>query len=133
MTAYIQGFRASDIEAMFAHSLNQAQLNYQFRARLSPLLGGSRTLETFWTNKLGEVEIDFLVDMGLVQPIFLDGLIAHFYAQWQRDKDQEKTNSVNEYGRMVGWKSAIRVPYINLSSQEESDETVRRIMMGGSL
>lgn len=127
LTGQIRGKKASDLEERFANYLDRHGIDYEFRVRLSPLLNGSRRLTGQFTNLLGEVEIDFLAYPDRAQPIMIDGFIAHFYSAWMKERDQEKTNVINEFGKGMGWKETVRVPFTKLVNQEMTDNTARDI------
>lgn len=127
LTGQVQGKKASDLEERFASYLDRHDIPYEFRVRLTPLLNGARKLSGVFTNLLGEVEIDFLTYPNQAQPIMIDGFIAHFYATWMKDRDEEKTRVVDDFGKGQGWKETVRVPFTKLINQEMTDNTARDI------
>lgn len=130
LTGVIQGMKASDLEERVARSLGTMEIPFQFRARISSQALGERRLTRKFANIKGEIEIDMLCDDGgFVTPIMVDGQISHFYASWQADQDQEKTDAVNEFGRRFGWKEVVRIPFWKLQNQEMADRTMREVFI----
>lgn len=123
----VQGLKASDLEERFARSLSKLEYPFEFRYRISSPLTGMRRLSRRFTNETGEVEIDFLVQTTSITPVFIDGQIGHFYTAYQADKDALKTNATNEFGRILQWRPAIRVPFWRLQDQDMTDVTVREL------
>jgi len=120
--------KASDLEERVARALSQMEIPFQFRARVTSDALGNRELTRRFANIRGEVEIDMLCDRGgRITPIFVDGNIAHFYTPYQADEDKKKTAVVNEFGRSLGWKEAVRIPFWKLQDQDMANNTVRDI------
>lgn len=127
----VNGVKASDLEERYARALRKYEIDFDFRFRISsPLLGTQRITQQF-LNMEGEVEVDFLVRrQGKTTPVFIDGNIGHFYTQYQADNDAIKTNATNDFGRVVGWYPAVRVPFWEMGTQEQTDRTVREMFSG---
>src|SRR3990172_12636154 len=122
LTGQIQGQKASDLEERQANSYDALKVGYTFRARITSMISGSRRLTKTFANLPGEVEIDLLLDYSPVIPVFIDGQISHFQTYWQREEDAEKTRVVNEFGSGMGWREAVRVPFVDILNKEASDQ-----------
>lgn len=127
LTGIIQDLPASDIEERSARAIDRLpEWSYYFRLRIDPITG---QLSQNFTNLAGEVEIDFLaVRGGEMRAILVDGEISHFMALWQRVQDEEKTEKVNDYMRMIGQGEAVRVPFWYLSNQEDANRYYRNLL-----
>ena len=130
LTGMINGEKASDLEERQYKSFRKLGVDAQFRARISSLLSGSRRLTSTMRNLPGEVEIDLLLDYSPVIPIFIDGQISHFMSPWQRVKDAEKAAIVTEFGSGLGWRESIRVPFVDIMTEEDSDRVAKKILDG---
>lgn len=130
LTGMINGEKASDLEERQYKSFRKLGVDSEFRQRISSLLNGSRRLQSVMTNLPGEVEIDLLLDYSPVIPVFIDGQISHFMSPWQRDKDREKAAVVTEFGKELGWRESVRVPFVDILTEEASDRVARRILDG---
>lgn len=124
----VQGLKASDLEERFSHSWDKLSVGYDFRQRISPLMYGTRQFERKFTNLPGELEIDFLTYLEQVTPVLVDGEISHFYTPQQKLVDIEKTAAINDFGKSQGWAEAVRVPFVDIWTPEQSDATALRII-----
>lgn len=129
LTGQVQGMDASDLEERVARALDKLEISYGFRERITSDAIGSRQLTQRFANVKGEVEIDMLCDVGgQMVPVFVDGQISHYFTPYQADKDKEKTDITNEFGRQFGWREAIRLPFWDLQTQDMTDRTVRNAL-----
>lgn len=121
-TGRIQGKRASDLEERTARAFDKLGIPYNFRWRVLP--GG--VLASGGENHYGELEVDFLASWRNAMYAFaIDGKIAHYFAAWQRERDEKKTTQINAVLRKYGMRPLIRVPYVKLVSQEAADTFYR--------
>jgi hypothetical protein len=129
LSGNIHGMKASDLEERVARALDRLEIGYEFRARLTSDALGRRELTNQFANIRGEIEIDFVCERGQTTPIFVDGQIAHFMTPHQADVDKEKENATNEFGRRLGWREAVRIPFWKLLDQAMTDRTIRDIFV----
>lgn len=123
-TKVIQGKKASDLEERFARALDKLGYGYTFRYQISQF-GGSENL----VNTTGTVEVDFLVSKnGLLQPVQVDGEIAHYKAAWQREKDAQKDLKANEFFQQYGALPLVRIPFWDLDTQDRANLVTKRLM-----
>ena len=127
LTGYIDGSPASDLEERFATSMRRQKIPFVFRYRLSMPMMGKRELTQQRRNLPGEVEIDFIAGETLVQPIMIDGEIAHFKTQWQKTIDDDKVAIVDEFGKQLGWLPTVRIPYWEIDDSEKSNRKVEEL------
>lgn len=127
LTGYIQNQKASDLEERVGNALNKRKIPFEFRVRVSALLGG---LTTAHANLPGEAEIDFLIDNGQVTPILVDGEISHFMTPYQKLQDAEKVAAIDNFGRQMGWHESVRIPFTELRDQSAADNVIRRVADG---
>ena len=130
LTGYVQGKKASDIEERMGKAFGKLGAGYEFRARLSPLLNGSRVLSQMIRNLPGELEIDFLVMHGVVRPIQVNGEIGHFMAPWQAQVDIDKNAMIDQFGAMLGWMPVVGIPFVDILTQEMADRVAGLIING---
>jgi hypothetical protein len=128
LTGILQNQNASDIEERSGRSLEKLpEWNYTFQMQINPISG---YLSTEKTNLSNEVSIDFFVSRGNeYRAILVDGEIAHFMALWQRARDEEKTERINNFMRKIGQGEAVRVPFWELNTQERSDRFYRSLLL----
>lgn len=130
LSGTVQGKTASDLEERMAKAFDKLKIGYEFRARISSLAMGERKLTKIVANLPGEIEIDHLLFSDQVVPVMIDGEISHFMTPYQRLEDEERTNSVNEFGKSLGWREVVRVPFTEIKTQDEADSVARRIING---
>ncbi|MFA6271341.1 MAG: hypothetical protein WC657_09145 [Candidatus Paceibacterota bacterium] len=122
LTGYVSGQKASDLEERSARALTKLEIDYTFRARISPLSGLTEAHE----NIVGEVEIDFLcMYYGKIYPVNIQGEISHFYASWQRVEDDEKEAKINKALEPYKAHPLVLLPYWRLSTQLLANQTFR--------
>ena len=126
----VQGKSASDLEERMSRAFDKMKVPYEFRARISSSAMGTQRLTKAISNLPGELEIDHLVNDGVIIPVQIDGEISHFMTPFQKLQDEEKTDAINEFGQVMGWHEVIRVPYVELKTQEDADDVARRILNG---
>jgi hypothetical protein len=129
LTGRVQGMDASDLEERVARAMDRLEIEYQFRVRVTSDALGDRRLTREFANVRGEIEMDFLVSNGRVTPIMVDGQVSHFLTPAQAEEDQVKTNVVNEFGKRLGWREVVRIPFWKLVNQDMADRTVRDIVV----
>lgn len=118
--------KASQLEERFARELVRRSIEFTFQVRVSPMFG----LSTHKSNTPGEVEIDFLaVWRGLLQPIQIDGEIAHYKMAWQKDKDKNKDDIVNSALKSFGAQPVLRIPYWQIWTPEQTRLKVMEIFV----
>ena len=128
LTGFVDGKDASDLEERFARALVKLAIPSQFRARVNPLVPGDITKAH--RNILGEVEIDFLANyMNRIYAILIDGEIAHFRSEWQKEVDAEKTFKINTALAPFHAKPVIRIPYWYLSNQLMANAQAEEIFL----
>lgn len=122
LTGYINGEKASDLEERSARALAKLEIPFDFRSRISPMSGLTDAHE----NIMGEVEIDFLcMYYGKIYPINIQGEISHFFASWQRTRDEQKEAKINKALEPYKAHPLILLPYWRLSTQILADQTFR--------
>lgn len=127
LIGYVQGQKASDLEERVGNSLSKSKIPFEFRVRVSALLGG---ITTAHANLPGETEIDFLIDNGQITPILVDGEIAHFMTPYQKIRDDEKIAAIDKFGEQMGWARSVRIPFTELRDQAAADNVIRRVANG---
>jgi hypothetical protein len=130
LTGYVQGKKASDIEERMGKAFDKLGAGYGFRERLSPLLSGSRRLSKVIRNLPGELEIDFLVQFGVVRPIQVNGEIGHFMAPWQAIVDLDKNGMIDQFGAQLGWQPVVGIPFTDILTQDMADRVAGLIING---
>lgn len=130
LTGQINGMKASDLEERVGRALDKLEIPFQFRVRITAEALGSQHLTSHFANTRGEAEIDMLCNhLGQTVPIFVDGQISHFFSATQAEKDKEKTEITDTFGKRFGWKESVRVPFWKLIDQEMADRTIRDIFI----
>lgn len=130
LTGVVQGKSASDLEERMCRAWDKLKVGYWFRERISSLALGERRLTQAMANLPGELEIDQLVDLNPITPVMEDGEISHFMTPYQRLQDEERTAAINDFGRKLGWREVVRIPFTEIKTQEEADGVARRIQNG---
>lgn len=126
LTGFVLGQRASDLEERTARALDKIGIPYRFRVRISPLIPGRLT--EAHGNVVGEVELDFLCfPPGQIYPLFIDGEIAHYMAEWQKELDEEKKAKADNALRAYNAQPSVRIPFWKLNNQAAADKTIREI------
>lgn len=114
LTGWVHGKEASDLEEYLSNALKLAGYKYSFRISV-PVPGGYVS---------SDKEVDFLVDLGLQQPIEVDGYIGHHTAA-QKGADILRENLLNAEFARIGWRPIKRVRQDQVSSQERANFWVR--------
>lgn len=126
----IQGNKASDLEERWQRGLDKLEAGYQFRVRITSQALGNQKLTRTFANVSGEVEIDFLVEIrGQTTPIFIDGQIGHYFTPYQAEEDRLKTEITDEFGRQMGWRPSVRIPFWEIKNQDDADRRTRELFV----
>ena len=127
----IQGKKASKLEERLARALSAAGIGFEFRVRLSPLLAnGTRVIQQTFSNAIGEIEIDFLIQHnGTLLPVQVDGFIGHYRMPWQAEEDTMKDAAVNDAFYAFGARPVVRIPYTKLWTQDIATTTVKELQI----
>jgi hypothetical protein len=120
LTGWIHGKEASDLEERFYRGVKSAgildeDIHYNVPVRVT---NGMR---------LEEKEVDFMIDLGVMQPVEVDGFIGHHTAA-QEGYDQVREMLLNAEFRKRGICSLKRVKWWQVETQEMADATARSIV-----
>jgi len=117
LSGYVKGKEASDLEERFARALYNKGKDFDFQ----------RDFMTPHSIPGQEKEVDFVVYDGQPQPIEIDGTYAHKSGE-QKANDTTRDAILNEELGKHGYLPIIRVPGIELETQEETTAIVERIL-----
>jgi len=120
LTGWVHGKEASDLEERFYRGVKNAgildeDLHYDVPVRVT---NGMRPEEK---------KVDFMIDLGVMQPVEVDGYIGHYTAS-QQGYDQIREMLLNAEFRKRGIRSLKRVKWWQVETQEMADETARSIV-----
>jgi hypothetical protein len=110
----VHGSQASDIEERFARALDKAGHDFSFQVPVS--VSGEANARL----------LDFAIDLGMIQPVEVDGLFRHSTAA-QRGSDKVREIQLNQVFRQWGWKPILRIPYWKLATQALADRAVQEL------
>ena len=117
LSGYVKGKEASDLEERFARALYNKGKDFDFQQEFM----------TPHSIPGQEKEVDFVVYDGQPQPIEIDGTYAHKSGE-QKANDTTRDAILNEELGKHGYLPIIRVPGIELETQEETTAIVERIL-----
>jgi len=120
LTGWIHGKEASDLEERFYRGVKNAgvtdeDIHYDIPVQVS---SGMR---------MEEKKVDFMIDLGVMQPVEVDGYIGHHTAA-QQGYDSVRETQLNALFLKWGWLPLERVKWWQLESQEQADVTARQLI-----
>lgn len=115
LTGQVHNNQASDIEERFARALYKLDIPFQFRV-------------VFFGNPgmPGSIEVDFLCNDLVLQPVQIDGEFTHKSAA-QKARDKRRDDRIDQYLMRQGAYPTVRVPGIDLQTQDDADKVAREI------
>jgi hypothetical protein len=120
LTGWIHGEEASDLEERFYRGVKNAgiddeDIHYNVPVRVT---SGMRQEEK---------RVDFMIDLGVMQPVEVDGYIGH-HTSAQQGYDQVRETLLNAEFRKRGIHSLKRVKWWQVETQEMADVVARSIV-----
>jgi hypothetical protein len=120
LTGWIHGKEASDLEERFYRGVKNTgildeDIHFDVQVRVT---SGMRKVEK---------KVDFMIDIGVIQPVEVDGYIGHSTAA-QQGYDQVRESLLNAEFRKRGIRSLKRVKWWQLETQEMANAIARSII-----
>ena len=120
LTGWVHGKEASDLEERFYRGvrntgISDEDIHYDVPVRVT---AGMR---------LEEKKVDFMIDLGVMQPVEVDGYIGH-HTSAQQGYDQVRETLLNAEFRKRGIHPLKRVKWWQVETQEMADAAARSIV-----
>lgn len=118
LTGVVQGLEASDIEERFARAHYQLKVDFRFQWYVHTAVGIPGE----------DKQVDFLTDFSGTQIAFeIDGEIGHKTIE-QQEYDDFRDALVNEQLARMGILPIVRVPWFDLETQEQTNQTFKELI-----
>ena len=120
LTGWVHGKQASDLEERFYRGVKNAgvpdeDIHYDVPVRVRTGM------------RIEEKRVDFMIDLGVMQPVEVDGYIGHSTAA-QQGYDQVREILLNAEFRKRGVRPLKRVKWWQVETQEMADAIARDII-----